>query len=276
MTLTHVNSDVEALADDQVSEVFGWPVRLLDDIRALQELADSGQLDIAEWRHRDAELRAGGPAHFSRPQVEVAHRAAVQAWVDAGPRANEQRRHMQLLSTRLRAILYPAPDDQALRDQLARYDELLAAERDRHVRERLRIRQRLLAHWLTASDDYDPVTGLPWEFLFRYRWLPDPVLGRVPVYLGVARTAALAEAPDDVARLARQLRSDGRSGFSAVPDELDQHALTAFPRRLIESAAVDAAHRAVAEQFRHLWQAPTTQDFLLTETSRGWPGGSDR
>lgn len=171
MTLTNVNSDLEALADDQVTELFGWPVRLLDDIRALQELADSGQLDIAEWRNQDAGLRAGGPAYFPRLQVEAAYRAAVQAWIDAGPRANEQRRLMQLLSSRLRAILYPAPDDQALRDQLDRYDGLLSAERDRNVRERLRIRQRLLAHWLVAGDAYDRVTGLPWEYLLRYRWL---------------------------------------------------------------------------------------------------------
>lgn len=271
MTLIHETSDLAALADDQVAELFGWPVSLLDDIRALQDLADSGQLDITEWRNRDAELRACGPADLPGAQVEAAHKAAVQAWIDASPRDNDKRRRMQLLSGRLRAILHPAPDDQGLRDQLARYDELLRGERDRHVRERLRIRQRLLAHWLTASDDYDPVTGLPWEFLYRYRWLPDPVLGRVPVYLGVARTAALAEAPDDVARLARQLRPDGRSGFSAVPDELDQYALTAFPRRLIESAAPDAEHRAIADQLLHLWQAPATQDFLLTETSRGWP-----
>jgi hypothetical protein len=271
MTIIHETSDLDTLSDDNITELFGWSVRLLDDIRALQELADTGQLGIEEWRQRDAELRDCGPSRFPRDQAETVHKAAVQAWIDAGSRANDKRRRMQQLATRLRALLYPAPDDQALRDQLARYDELLSAERDRNVRERLRIRQRLLAHWLVAGDAYDRVTGLPWEYLLRYRWLPDPLLGRVPAYLGVARTAALAEAPEETARLARHLRPDGRSGFSAITDELDQEALTTFPRRILEAAASNRDYQDLAAQIRRLWQAPAMQTFLLHETSRSWP-----
>jgi hypothetical protein len=275
MTLIHETSGLDTLSDDKITELFGWPVPLLDDIGALQELADTGQLGIEEWRRRDVELRASGPSSFPRDQAEAAHKAAVQAWIDAGPRANDKRRRMQLLATRLRALLYPAPDDQALRDQLARYDEMLSAERDRNVRERLRIRQRQLAHWLVANDAYDRVTGLPWDYLLRYRWLPDPVLGRVPAYLGVARTAALAGAPEETARLARQLRLEGRSGFCAITDELDQDALTAFPRHLIEAAARNHDYQDLATQIRRLWQAPAMQAFLLQETSRSWPGTAD-
>src|ERR1700722_8164594 len=118
MTVIHETSGLDTLSDGKITELFGWPVPLLDDIRALQELVDAGQLGIEEWRQRDAELRASGPSRFPRDQAAAAHKAAVQAWIDAGPRANDKRRRMQLLATRLRALLYPAPDDQAPRGQL--------------------------------------------------------------------------------------------------------------------------------------------------------------
>src|ERR1700722_3974885 len=118
MTLIHETPGLDTRSDDKIIELCGWSVPLLDDIGALQELADTGQLGIEEWRRRDVELRASGPSSSPRDQAEAAHKAAVQAWIDAGPRANDKRRRMQLLATRLRALLYPAPDDQAPRGQL--------------------------------------------------------------------------------------------------------------------------------------------------------------
>ena len=50
--------DLEALAADDVTELFGWPVSLLDAISEVSKLADSGEIDIRDWRRRDRELRA--------------------------------------------------------------------------------------------------------------------------------------------------------------------------------------------------------------------------
>jgi len=114
------------------------------------------------------------------------------------------------------------------------------------------------------------VTGLPWDYLGRYRQLPDPLLGTVPTYAGVARRRALAEAPDEVARMARQLRPDAME-FPAV-DEVDQMALTRFPGLVIEAAAKgDKDAAVISSQVLQLWQAPETQRLLLRQTARGWP-----
>jgi hypothetical protein len=129
----------------------------------------------------------------------------------------------------------------------------------------------LIVWWLADSAGLDWETGLPWDYLARYRRVPDPVLGLVPALINLARARALAEAPEETAQLARRLCPD------AKPDpfgeaEFSQHALIWFPRRVIEAARrgdEDAA--AVAEQLLRLWEAPEAQRFLLRETARGWP-----
>jgi hypothetical protein len=58
--LAGVMEDI-ALAHEEVTELFGWPVALLEEIRELRGLAERGEIWIDEWRRRDAALRAVGP-----------------------------------------------------------------------------------------------------------------------------------------------------------------------------------------------------------------------
>ena len=37
--------------------------------------------------------------------------------------------------------------------------------------------RELIVRWLAASSGLDDETGLPWDYLARYRWIPDPMLG---------------------------------------------------------------------------------------------------
>jgi exonuclease V gamma subunit len=262
--------NVEALAADDVTELFGWPVSLLDAIREISQAAVRGQIDIHGWRCRDKELRAAGPAQFPRDQLEAAHDAAVEVWLDLDDDAEVR---MRRLIRRLAAARFGAPDDDQLRRELTEIDESIRTERDSGVKRPLQNKRERIVGWLLASGELDEETGLPWDYLAAYRWIPDLVLGRVSALIGVARKRALAQAPDEVAGLARRLRPDAKPDPLEI-GELNQHALTMFPRSIIEAAGrgdEDAA--AVAEQVLQLWEAPQTQRFLLKETARGWPEG---
>ncbi|HEX6520513.1 MAG TPA: hypothetical protein VF070_10970 [Streptosporangiaceae bacterium] len=261
-------ADVEALAADGVTELFGWPVSLLDAIREVSQAAHRGEIDIHDWRCRDKELRAAGPAQFPRDQLKAAHDAAVEAWLDLDDDAEYR---MRRLIRRLAAARFSAPDDDQLRRELAEIDERIRTERDPGVKSPLQNKRERIAEWLLASGGLDEETGLPWDYLAAHRWIPDEVLGRVPALIGVARKRALAQAPEEIAGLARRLRPDAKPDPLEI-GELNQHALTMFPRSIIAAAGrgdQDAA--AVAEQVRQLWEAPQTQRFLLRETARGWP-----
>jgi hypothetical protein len=107
--------DLNALADEQVTELFGWPVRLLDQLMEIHDLGDRGEIRIDEWRRRDALLRAAGPRQSPRDQMEAVREAALEAWVDAPASDEETRRKMFLLAERLGAALHGAPSAQGLR-----------------------------------------------------------------------------------------------------------------------------------------------------------------
>jgi hypothetical protein len=270
MTADKGPDDLNALAADEVSQLFGWPVSLLDEIRELRDLAEQGEIWIDEWRRRDALLRASGPGQSPREQIEATRAAALEAGYDRLVGEDDTGDRMLRLAERLGAAMQGAPDDEALREQLERIDDILGTEPHRGLKARFQEKRERVTRWLLSSTQIDDLTGLSWDYLGRYRWLPDPLFGKVPAYAGVARRRALAEAPDEVAHLAKQLRPDAMK-FPAV-DELDQLALTRFPSLIIEAAAkgnTDAA--AVSSQVLQLWQAPETQRLLLRETARGWP-----
>ena len=235
MTADKCPGDLNVLGSDEVSELFGWPVSLLDEIRELSDLAEQGEIWIDEWRRRDALLRASGPGQSPREQVEATRSAALEAWYGRPLSEDDAGDRMLRLAKRLWAALQGAPDDEALREQLERIDDILSPKQQRGLKAQFQERRERVARWLLSSAQIDDVTGLPWDYLGRYRRLSDPLLGAVPAYAGVARRRALAEAPDEVARLARQLRPEGME-FPAV-DELDQLALTRFPSLVIEAAA---------------------------------------
>lgn len=270
MTADKCPEDLKALGGDEVSELFGWPVSLLDEIRELRDLAEQGGIWIDEWRRRDALLRASGPGQSPREQIEATRAAALEAWRDKPAGEDDTGDRMLRLAERLRAALHGAPDDESLREQLGRIDDILSTEHQRGLKARFQEKRERVTRWLLSSAQIDDVTGLPWDYLGRYRQLPDPLLRTVPAYAGVARRRALAEAPDEVARLARQLRPEAME-FPAA-EEVDQLALTRFPSLVIKAAAEgDKDAAALSSQVLQLWQAPETQRFLLRETARGWP-----
>jgi len=263
--------DLDVLARDDVSELFGWPVSLLDQILDVESLAGDRVIWIDEWRRRDAELRATGPKRFPRQQAEDVWQASLEAWLDSFSRGEEADGRMRRLAGRLGAALYGPPDATALRERLRRIDDHLAEERDRRLRAESQQHRDLVAQWLAAPGPLDDVTGLPWDLLARYRWRPDPVLGQVPTPLNAARQWALAEAPPETLRLARQFRPDGLDGLAAAGGDLEQLALTTFPRRIVETAERGTRQAKLAEQVLRLWHAPATRRFLLRETASGWP-----
>jgi len=263
-------SNFDMLASDDVVELFGWPVSLLDQIRELASLAHCQEIEIDEWRRRDAELRAAGPAQPASDQIGAARKAVLEARLEMPADKNEAEDRLLRLTSRLDAALHGAPDDDKLRERLRHINEMLGSPDHRVMRTRLQQDRALVTRWLASSAQTDEITGLPWDHLARYRWLPDPALGTVPAFLGVARHRALSEAPDEMKHLARQLQPDTLP-YPATA-ELDQLALTRFPSRIIEAASrgdKDAA--AVSSQVLHLWQGAETQRFLLRETARGWP-----
>ena len=265
-------ADLVVLAGDEVSELFRWPVSLLDQILEVEGLAGKRVIWIDEWRRRDAELRAVGPKRFPRQQAEAARQAALEVWLDSFTCGEEADGRMRRLAGRLGAALHGPPDALALRERLRRIDGHLAEERDRRLRAESEEHRDLVAQWLAAPGPLDDVTGLPWELLACYRWLPDPVLGQVPASINAARERALAEAPEDTLRLARQFRPDAAASLAATIGDLEETALATFPRRLVETAERGTQQAMLADEVLALWQAPATRRFLLRETARGWPG----
>src|SRR6266496_608211 len=78
--------DLDVLASDEVTELFGWPVTLLDELADLRQLARHRTIDIEEWRRRDKELRDARPGphpltSFPRCVVEAAGRGDQDAAV---------------------------------------------------------------------------------------------------------------------------------------------------------------------------------------------------
>jgi hypothetical protein len=69
--------DLDVFASEEVTELFGWPVTLLDEIRKLDVLARRGEVDIWEWRRRDQELRALGPTRYPRDRIKATYDAAL-------------------------------------------------------------------------------------------------------------------------------------------------------------------------------------------------------
>lgn len=265
------DDDLTALASDQVTELFGWPVKLLDELGELRALARRGEIDIEEWRRRDRELRNAGPGQYPRDQIMTAFDAACDRSLAARRERAGDHDQIDRLVTRLKAALDGAPDDDQLCRELEQLDVMLDQRLGHEVRAVLEKDRELVVWWLTSGTAFDRVTGLPWDYLGRYRWLTDAVLGLVPAPVDVARGKALAEAPEEISQLARRLCPDARPDPLAM-GALEQHALTWFPHCVVEAAGRgDQDADAVADQVLQLWQAPETQRFLLRQTARGWP-----
>lgn len=130
--------------------------------------------------HQDTALRADGLRQRPLKEMKAARDAALDAWIST-PASEKETIGQRMLrpAERLGAALEGRPDDDELREQLGRIDDLPHIERLRGVKARLQEERDLLVRWL-ASAGLDEETGLPWDYLAGYRWLPDPVLGKVP------------------------------------------------------------------------------------------------
>jgi hypothetical protein len=145
--------DLDTLAGDEVSELFGWPVGLLDHLASIQNAAYRDEITIHEWRRQDAELRATGPAQFPSDQIYATGQAAKEAWLGHVDEDASGKR-MERLVNRLRAATNAAPDDDGLRQRLGRLDELIAEERTPAVVGQLRKAQARIYRWLVTSGKY--------------------------------------------------------------------------------------------------------------------------
>ncbi|WP_137817000.1 hypothetical protein [Gandjariella thermophila] len=137
---------------------------------------------------------------------------------------------------RLTALANRAPSDEQLWEELATVAKVLA---DRKRSSRLAAtyhaaRERIVT-WLTRpGGGIDPVTGLPWSQIARYRIVDDPDLGRVPQYVDAARQLAKADASDEERARAEMLVETTRWQQIAGPmAELNQRYLTWFPRLIL-------------------------------------------
>jgi hypothetical protein len=143
-------ADLSVLASDEASELFGWPISLLDQILHVERLAGEGVIWISEWRRMDAELRAAGPKRFPRWQAEATREAALEAWLDSLNIGEEPDIRMRHLVSRLGAALHGAPDAAELRKRLERIDRHLAEERDSRLRAESEKHRDLIAQWLAS------------------------------------------------------------------------------------------------------------------------------
>ena len=143
-------ADLVVLAGDEVSELFRWPVSLLDQILEVEGLAGKRVIWIDEWRRRDAELRAAGPKRFPREQADDVWQASLEAWLDSFTCGEEADGRMRRLADRLGAALHGPPDATALRERLRRIDDHLAEERDGRLRAESEQHRDLIAQWLAA------------------------------------------------------------------------------------------------------------------------------
>ncbi|MGH3159221.1 MAG: hypothetical protein ACRDNF_21970 [Streptosporangiaceae bacterium] len=156
--------DLDALAGDEVSELFGWPVGLLDQLTGIQNAAHRDEITIHEWRRQDAELRATGPARFPIDQRDATCQAAEEAWLDHDGEDAAGKR-MRRLFYRLRAVSDAATDDDELRQRLTRLDERIAEERMPALVDQLRKIRARACRWLVTSGSIDEQSGLPWDYL---------------------------------------------------------------------------------------------------------------
>ncbi|GDY34103.1 hypothetical protein GTS_57360 [Gandjariella thermophila] len=211
-------------------ELWGWPVDVLDRLLELRQQAWKGAIPLEEWREGDAALRAGQPA-VDKDEVEEFQ----QELMVNGP-ADLPREESGRLVGRLTALANRAPSDEQLWEELATVAKVLA---DRKRSSRLAAtyhaaRERIVT-WLTRpGGGIDPVTGLPWSQIARYRIVDDPDLGRVPQYVDAARQLAKADASDEERARAEMLVETTRWQQIAGPmAELNQRYLTWFPRLIL-------------------------------------------
>jgi hypothetical protein len=256
----------DAVAAD---ELWGWPVELLDRLRELRVRATNGSLSLDEWREQDASLRAGHPAVDMQEVLQFQDDFIVNTWLKDKNELNDQ------LLDRLGSLTGAPPSDEELWEELKSAQEALTAPRkqdSRMVRVYQAQRDRIIG-WLTRpGGGIDPVTGLAWSQIERYRIVNDPVLGPVPQYIHSARQHGLRDAsPEDQDRAELIRATIEPRHFAAILGDLNQHQLTWLPKLLAAEAERDETMRPLLADLLRVWSDPRTQQILVQETSREWP-----
>lgn len=256
----------------EANELWGWPVEVLDRLLDLRQRAWRGAVSIEDWRQQDAAARAG------QPIVDVKEAKELQHEVLVGPDTGVSEEASHRLVGRLTALTHPAPSDEELWDELASGIEILSdSPSDRQLSEIHRRHQERIVTWLTRPGSaIDPVSGLSWSRIGRFRVVQDPELGPVPQYVHTARKLADEDADELERRRAGWVREPGYpSKLTAPVAELQQSQLTWLPELLLHAADSEEQLRPLADQLRLVWTDPRTQRILMRETAAGWPAPYD-
>ena len=260
----------EALAAD---ELWGWPVEVLDQLLELRQQAWRGEISLDQWREQDAVIRTG------QPDVDTAEVDDLQTeFAVNGPRdvSTEARRR---LAGRLTALAHPAPTDEELWDELAEIRKELADRKlDHRTQKILRDDRIRFAHWLVRpGSDLDPVTGLPWSRVARYRVVHDVELGSIPQSVHAARTLAVRDAPAEESERADMIREalHPQDGLATAIDDLMQTQVSWLPRLLLDVSRDDDELRPLLDDLVRVWSDPRVQRLLIEQTAREWPAPFD-
>jgi hypothetical protein len=254
------------------SELWGWPVEVLDRLLDLRQRARRGAVSIEDWRREDAAARTATPA------VDVTQVRELQHEVLVGPDAGISDEARDQLVGRLTVLMHPAPSDAELWDELADGAETQGdSPFDRRLREIHKRHRERVVTWLTRpGSGIDPMSGLSWSRIARFRVVQSPELGPVPQYVHTARRLAEEDA-DELERQRAGWVCDpgGPSQLTAAVAELQQSQLTWLPDLLRGAADSQEQLRPLADQLRQIWMDPRTQRVLMQETAAGWPAPYD-
>jgi hypothetical protein len=253
----------EALVAD---ELWGWPIDVLDRLLELRRQAGRGEISIEEWRELDAAQHVGMPAIDVNEVTEFQTEVVVDH-LDSSKAAPQ-------LVGRLSVLAHQAPTDEELWDELAaNRDHIAESKRDRRLRETLQNRRQRIIAWLTRpGSGIDPVTGLSWSQVARYRVVDLPGIGAVPQSVESARRLAVTEASDAERQRAHLLvETPERQPVAELAAELEQQRLTWLPRLILDAVDDDESLRPLLENLTNIWADPRVQRLLFAETARGWP-----
>jgi hypothetical protein len=249
-------------------ELWGWPVEVLDRLRELPVQAWDGEISLEQWREEDAAARVG------RPVVDRDEISKLRiTWIEDPPE-DVPDDVQQVVTTRLAALIQPAPSDDELWGQLERFTEMMNDPdmRRTDVAGKLRSRRFRVESWLTrAESGVDMQSGLPWSLIAQYRVVDEPGVGPVPQHVDAARRLALSGAPEQDRKRAHLLVGERERKIADVAADMNQHILTWLPRTLRDAAVQDAELGPVLADQLAIWTDPRVQRLLMAETAGGWP-----
>jgi hypothetical protein len=151
-------------------------------------------------------------------------------------------------------------------------------KRDHRTEKILRDDRIRIARWLVRpGSGLDPVTGLPWSRVARYRVVKDAELGPIPQSVHSARTLAVHDAPPDESERADMIREALRpqDRLTTAIDDLMQTRVSWLPRLLLDASKDDDELRPLLDDLLRGWSDPRLQRLLIERIAREWPAPFD-